>query len=183
MSYKNRAFSALAVLIAATATSAAMASDGTINFNGELKAETCKVSVNGGSATGTTVTLPTLSSNLLATAGQVAGATNFLIQLSECDASINTAAAYFEAGSTVDPLSGNLKNTTGGATKVQLQLLDATNGSAIKAGSDTQVTSTSRIAVASDRTAVLPYSVQYYSQGSATPGTVVSAVTYSINYQ
>ncbi|MCF5238320.1 type 1 fimbrial protein, partial [Pseudomonas sp. PA-5-4G] len=44
MDYKARV---LAVLVAATATSAAMASDGTINFNGELKAETCQVAVNG----------------------------------------------------------------------------------------------------------------------------------------
>ena len=49
MNYKARA---LAVLVAATVSSAAMASDGKIDFNGELKAETCQVAVNGAAASG-----------------------------------------------------------------------------------------------------------------------------------
>ena len=182
MNYKARV---LAALVAATATSAAMASDGTINFNGELKAETCQVAVNGaaGSA-GTTVTLPTISTASLTSSGQVAGQTGFSIQLSKCSAALKTAAAFFEAGGSVDPASGNLKNIGGGATKVQLQLIDASNGKSIKAGDTAQVASTSRIAI--DATAVsadLPYAVQYYAQAATTPGTVISNVTYSINYQ
>lgn len=178
MNYKARA---LAVLVAASATSAAMAGDGTINFNGELKAETCKVSVNGAGASGTVVTLPTLSTSVLAAAGQVAGQTGFNIQLSECSSSLKTASAFFESGATVYPENGNLKNS-GGATKVQLQLVDASNGSPIKAGDTNQTSSTSRIAIKSG-VANLPYAVQYYAEGTTTPGTVVSSVTYSINYQ
>lgn len=180
MNYKARA---LAVLVAATATSAAMASDGTINFKGELKAETCTIAVNGSSASGTTVTLPTLSTAVLATGGQVAGQTGFNIQLSKCAATLKTAAAFFEAGATVDPKTGNLKNS-GGATKVQLQLVDATNGKVIKAGDTGQVASTSRINIDSTSfTADLPYAVQYFAEAATGPGTVTSSVTYSINYQ
>ncbi|ANF87719.1 fimbrial protein [Pseudomonas antarctica] len=182
MDYKARA---LAVLVAATATSAAMASDGTINFNGELKAETCQVAVNGaaGSA-GSTVTLPTISTASLASLGQVAGQTGFSIQLSKCSAALKTASAFFEAGASVDPASGNLKNLSGTATKAQLQLVDASNGNPIKAGDTGQVASTSRISINSTTlSADLPYSVQYYAQAATTPGTVISNVTYSINYQ
>ncbi|CRM84637.1 putative fimbrial protein [Pseudomonas sp. FH4] len=180
MNYKARA---LAVLVAATVSSAALASDGKIDFNGELKAETCKVAVNGASgANGTTVTLPTISTASLTTAGQVAGQTGFNIELSDCSAAIKTAAAFFESGGSVDPASGNLKNVSGSATKVQLQLVDATNGQAIKAGNTAQVTSTSRVDVA-NTSAILPYAVQYFAQAATTPGTVVSSVTYSINYQ
>ncbi len=180
MNYKARA---LAVLVAATASSVALASDGKIDFNGELKAETCKVAVNGASgANGTTVTLPTISTASLTTAGQVAGQTGFNIELSDCSAAIKTAAAFFESGGSVDPASGNLKNVSGSATKVQLQLVDATNGQAIKAGNTAQVTSTSRVDVA-NTSAILPYAVQYFAQAATTPGTVVSSVTYSINYQ
>ncbi|MBT9300139.1 fimbrial protein [Pseudomonas sp. TAE6080] len=180
MNYKARA---LAVLVAATVSSAALASDGKIDFNGELKAETCKVAVNGASgANGTTVTLPTISTASLTTAGQVAGQTGFNIELSDCSAAIKTAAAFFEPGGSVDPASGNLKNVSGSATKVQLQLVDATNGQAIMAGNTVQVTSTSRVDVA-NTTAILPYAVQYFAQAATTPGTVVSSVTYSINYQ
>lgn len=180
MNYKARA---LAVLVAATASSVALASDGKIDFNGELKAETCKVAVNGASgANGTTVTLPTISTASLTTAGQVAGQTGFNIELSDCSAAIKTAAAFFESGGSVDPASGNLKNVSGSASKVQLQLVDATNGQAIKAGNTAQVTSTSRVDVA-NTSAILPYAVQYFAQAATTPGTVVSSVTYSINYQ
>lgn len=182
MNYKARA---LAVLVAATVSSAAMASDGKIDFNGELKAETCQVAVNGAAASGaTTVTLPTISTASLASAGQVAGQTGFNIELSKCSAAIKTAAAFFESGGGVDPASGNVKNISGSATKVQLQLVDATNGNAIKAGNTSQVTSTSRVTVdPTALTAVLTYAVQYYAQSATTPGTVVGSVTYSINYQ
>lgn len=180
MNYKARA---LAVLVAAAATSTAMAADGTINFKGELTAETCKASVNGSAGVnGPTVTLPTISTASLATAGKVAGQTGFNIQLSDCSAAIKTAAAFFESGGSVDPASGNLKNVSGSATKVQLQLVDATNGQVIKAGDISQVTSTSRVDVA-NTSAILPYAVQYFAQAATTPGTVVSSVTYSINYQ
>ncbi|SDV01945.1 fimbrial protein [Pseudomonas mucidolens] len=180
MNYKARV---LALLVAATATSAAMASDGTINFNGELKAETCKVAVNGAGASGTVVTLPTLSTSVLATAGQVAGQTGFNIQLSDCSAALKTASAFFEAGGTVDPKNGNLRSS-GSATNVQLQLVDATNGEAIKAGDTGQVASTSRIDIdEASLTADLPYAVQYFAEAATGPGTVISNVTYSINYQ
>ena len=113
-----------------------------------------------------------------------AGQTGFNIELSKCSAAIKTAAAFFESGGGVDPASGNVKNISGSATKVQLQLVDATNGNAIKAGNTSQVTSTSRVTVdPTALTAVLPYAVQYYAQSATTPGTVVGSVTYSINYQ
>lgn len=180
MNYKARA---LAVLVAATATSAVLAADGTINFNGELKAETCVAAVNGGSASNTIVTLPTLPTSTLAAPGQVAGQTGFSIQLGKCSAALKTAAAYFEGGGTVDPLTGNLKSD-GGAKNVQLQLVDATNGKVIKAGDTGQLTATSRIAIDPKAlTAELPYAVQYIAKDAATPGTVSSYVTYSINYQ
>lgn len=180
MNYKARV---LAVLVAATATSAVMAADGNIIFNGELKAETCTVGVNGGAADGTIVTLPTLATSVLASAGKVAGATGFNIELSKCSAALKTAAAFFEAGVGVDPKTGNLKNT-GPATNVQLQLLDATNGKVIKAGDTGQVAATSRINIdPAALTASLPYAVQYFAQAATGPGKVVGAVTYSINYQ
>ncbi|MGF6590104.1 fimbrial protein [Pseudomonas sp. 2835] len=172
---------AIAMLVAATTTSAAMAADGTINFNGELKAETCQVSVNGGGTS--VVTLPTFATSALAEAGKVAGQTGFNIKLSNCSTALKTAAAFFEAGGTVDPKSGNLKNS-GTATKVQLQLVDAANGKPIKAGSGDQITTTSRIDLDKQSlSADLPYAVQYFAEAATGPGTVVSSVTYSINYQ
>ncbi|MGY1449368.1 fimbrial protein [Pseudomonas chlororaphis] len=172
---------ALAMLVAATITSAAMAADGTIKFEGELTAETCRASLSGGDNE-STVKLPTLATSALANRGAVAGLTAFSISLKECSDTPRAAAAFFQAGGTVDPVSGNLKNS-GTATEVQLQLVDATNGQAIKAGSGQQSTSTSRITTAGSTLVELPYAVQYYAKGATGPGTVVSSVTYNIDYK
>lgn len=174
---------AISFLVLSAASTAAYASDGRINFTGELTAQTCTITVNGQvSPADATVTLPKVSTSNLSAAGQVAAQTGFNISLSNCNPATGTAAAFFEAGASVDPLSGNLRNT-GTATAVQLQLVDATTGNAIKAGDSGQTTSTSRLPLQTDGSALLPYAVQYYATGATTPGTVLSFVTYSINYQ
>ncbi|MFC6299257.1 type 1 fimbrial protein [Pseudomonas sp. CCM 7893] len=177
MNYKAHV---LAVLVTASIAPFAMASDGTINFTGQLLAATCAVTVNG-AASPATVTLPSITAGSLSATGKVAGQTNFNIKLTGCTGTATTATAFFEAGGGVDPVSGNLKNT-GTATNVQLQLVDGTSNLAIKAGDVAQVTTNSRGTIASNA-ATLPYAVQYYATGLATAGTVLGTVTYSLNYQ
>jgi major type 1 subunit fimbrin (pilin) len=180
----NRKVLALAVLVAATGAQVANAADGTINFNGELVNQTCTIAVDGVvSPAIATVTLPTISTGLLTAAGQSEGRTGFNIQLSNCVGTATTAAAFFNAGSTVDPVSGNLNNMTGTATNVQLQLVDQQGGAVIKAGSTGQITSTTRNTIDGTGAANMPYAVQYFATGATTPGTVVSSVTYNVDYQ
>ncbi|CAI8737193.1 fimbrial protein [Pseudomonas sp. IT-P176] len=176
---------ALAALVCATGAQFANASDGTINFNGELMNQSCTISVNGVvSPTVATVTLPTISTSQLTVAGQTSYHTNFNIQLHKC-VSVSgrtfTAAAFFEAGSTVDPLSGNLKNVSGTAGNVQLQLVDPVTGTPIKAGSTTQRAQTTRNTIVGDA-ADMAYAVRYYATGATTAGTVVGSVTFSVDY-
>lgn len=173
----------LAVLLAAAASQSAFAADGTINFAGELLDSTCTVTVNGQATSGpTNVALPKMSAAMLKTAKQTAGQTGFNIQLSACSGSSTTAAAFFEAGPGVNPLTSNLFSK-GAAKNVELQLIDATNNKEIKVGDYGQEKSTSRIAKNAAGSTVLPYAVQYIATGEATPGTVIGTVTYSINYQ
>lgn len=173
----------LSILALSAAATAAHASDGRINFTGELTAQTCTVTVNEQTSPAeATVTLPKVSTGNLSAAGQVAAQTAFNISLSNCSPSTGSVAAFFEAGAAVDPVSGNLRNT-GTAGSVQLQLVDGQNGNAIKAGDSAQTTSTSRIPLQADGSALLPYGVRYYATGASTPGTVLGFVTYSINYQ
>lgn len=169
-----------AVLLAAAATQSAFASDGTINFSGKLMDSTCVVTANG--KVGAPVTLPTLSATVLNTATNVAGQTGFNIQLSACTGTTTTAAAFFETGPGVDPVTNNVINT-GTAQFVQLQLVDPKTGKAIKAGDVSQSTSTSRVTKNTAGDTILPYAVQYVATGKATGGTVVGSVTYSIDYQ
>ncbi|MCS4270054.1 MULTISPECIES: fimbrial protein [Raoultella] len=172
-----------AAVTTALMASSALAVDGTINFQGELVASTCDITVDG-MASPATVVLPTVSAASLAAAGSTAGKTQFDIGLTNCQGvtSSTTAAAFFENGSTVHTSTFNLINTdTSGADNVQLQLLDATTSTAINVGNSNQKANTSRIS-ADTPSVVLPYAVQYYSMGAATAGNVQSQVNFSIDY-
>nr|WP_315413578.1 type 1 fimbrial protein [uncultured Pseudomonas sp.] len=174
---------ALAALVAATGSQFANAADGTINFTGSLTDTTCTITVGGSvSPSVAAVKLPSSTAAKLAKAGDVDGQTGFNVELSACAGTATTAAAIFASGGNVDPVSGNLKNT-GTASNVMLQLLDSTSGKTIKAGDASQMTSTSRVNLNADGATVLPYAVQYFATGAATAGTVISAVTYSVDYQ
>ncbi|EFE96266.1 MULTISPECIES: fimbrial protein [Serratia] len=174
---------AAAVVAAFAGVNAQAASTGTITFNGELTATTCDVIVDGQTADATIV-LPTVSVNQLTTAGQTAGQTGFNMSLSNCEGTLKTASAFFESGSSVDLVTGRLKNVSGTATNVGLQLRDASSASnaVIQAGNSNQTSNTTYVDVASG-SANLPYNVEYYADGKTTAGTVVSNVIYSIQYK
>ncbi|ELY3544905.1 type 1 fimbrial protein [Cronobacter turicensis] len=169
------------------AATAQAASTGTITFEGELTATSCDVTVDG-QGSDATVTLPTLGINQLEAAGKTAGRTNFLMELANCEGTLKTVAAYFEAGASVDPVTGRLKNATGtdNAKNVSLQLRDgsSTSYAVIKAGSASQATDTTYIAYdATDGSATLPYAVEYYAEDATTAGKVNSSVVYSLMYK
>jgi major type 1 subunit fimbrin (pilin) len=171
-------------LMAVTVVQSVQASDGVINFAGELVAQTCTVTIDGGPSP-QTKNLPKVSTSILTAAGQVAGATSFLIGLTGCAATPNSVTAFFEAGGTVDPLTGRMRNTAAaGATQVELQLRDGGPGAApILIGSDTQTTTNTRYTIDASGNVTMPYSVEYYATGTTTPGIVESQVTFSIDYQ
>ena len=175
-------FTAMAAALGAT-TVAKAASTGTITFNGELTANTCDVKVDGQNADATVV-LPTIGVNQLDAATKTAGETGFVLSLTNCSGTLTTASAFIQAGSSVDSVTGRLKNMSGTATNVSLQLLDASSPSraVIQAGNQNQVTGTTYKDVSSG-SANLPYAVRYYADGATTAGTVVSNVVYSLQYQ
>ena len=77
--------------------------------------------------------------------------------------------------------TGRLKNATGSATNVDLQLLTAA-GTAIdlsKAYGSQYTGQTGNIA---SGVATLEYAVRYYATGAATAGNVASSLTYSVVY-
>ncbi|MEZ3501477.1 fimbrial protein [Pantoea sp. KPR_PJ] len=171
-------FSVIALgLLVAAQVHAAAASDGTVNFTGNIDSQTCTVSVNGGTNTGT-VTLPKIAAAVLANAGQTAGETRFTIDLKDCSTQTGNVYAYFEQGANVNE-NGRLTNT-GSAQNVELQLRDS-NEAVINVGSTEQSTSPVTGAL-SEGAASLIYSAEYFATDKASAGTVVSSVTYSINY-
>ncbi len=169
---------AVALLAAAISTSS-MAADGTIHFQGLITDTTCSVSVNSSAATAT-VLLPSVAVSALPEVGSTAGAMPFTINLSACTGdTLGTASTHFEVGPDVDTVSGRL-NSTGTADGVQIQMLNADQGpitvGALTSQGDVPVDITSG-------SATLRYYARYYANADVTPGTVVSRVDYTIQYQ
>lgn len=184
----NKALLSATIISVCFASSSMAESDGVINFEGELTANTCRVTVDGSSTSPAIVTLPTVSIDTLKTAGATTGATGFKIGLSDCVGvtTTTTAAAFFENGSTVDTNTAQLLNTAPTATaaeNVQLQLLDDSNAfTKINIGNQDQTANTTHLDLSSG-TVTLPYSVRYYATGLTSPGLVQSQVNFSIDYQ
>ncbi|WP_226893908.1 fimbrial protein [Proteus sp. FME41] len=159
----------------------------------------CKVDIEG-QGPNALIILPTVSTNTLSQAGQVTGRTSFNMNLYDCNfeenavvtrAAVNAfvhgkVSAFFETGATVDQAVGRLKNmdtSPTGATFVQLQLLDGSNGfTPIKVGNTKQVTDTTYVNI-KDKKATLPYAVEYYAIGETTAGKVSSSVVYTLQYK
>lgn len=157
----------------------AMAADGTITITGDIVANTC--TVTGSAGKNVTVTLPTVGASSLATVGQTAGATPFSISLSSCPAGLTSAKTNFEVGSTVNPVTGNLKNSTapGSATNVEVQLLSNSFQ-----GINVATNANSQTVPISGGTATMSYYAQYIATGgAAAAGTVNTSVQYSMTYQ
>lgn len=165
--------------IAAFAPRAALATDGTITFNGKVTAATCTATAGTGNA----VTLPTVSTTALSGVGKTAGSTLFNIVLSGCSGTMANVAANFEAGAGVNA-AGRIANTGAAATAatgIDLQLTDVT-GTVINIGSSSPSPAVP-FTGATGTTVSIPFYVRYYAT-AATPGAgnVKGTVDYSIVY-
>ncbi|CAG9210157.1 Major fimbrial subunit SMF-1 [Burkholderia gladioli] len=173
--------SALLLACAATASHVAFAADGTITFTGKVSAQTC--TINKTSAANFTVTLPPVSANALASAGQTAGRAPFKIALTGCSVKSGTVRAYFEPGSTVNTSTGQLVLNSGAdaATNVEIGLLNSDLSVIdIGAADGSQNSQAATISAAGDAT--LNFYAQYVATGAATAGTAQSSVMYTLVY-
>lgn len=134
-----------------------------------------------------TIVLPTVSTNALPS-GKTAGTTAFSIALSGCSTGVIKARANFGPGAAIDPSTGNLKNISGSAANVQLQLLngagslDAPAGSAINLGAPNGAQNSGQYGVASGA-ATMNYYARYIANGAAAgAGSVITSVDFTIDY-
>ncbi len=157
----------------------AFASGNTITFQGEVAAQTCSISVNGNEAS-PVVLLPTVGTNQLNVAGNVAGATTFDIGVTGCTASEEgmSFSTVFVGNQVTE--SGNLGNT-GTAQNVELQILDTTGTEINFTGG---FTGNNDLVLSSGQTSTSStYTAQYFATGAAGPGSVMSTMQYAISYQ
>ncbi|EMN9113972.1 type 1 fimbrial protein [Acinetobacter baumannii] len=160
----------------------AQAADGTITINGLVTDKTCDIVTPAGKDF--TVTLPTVSKQTLAAAGNVAGRTPFQIKLANC--SEGKVATYFEPGATVDFNTGRLLNQDAtGAKNVNVQLLGSNNQviPVPAAGANGAQANSQWVDVAKAGSADLNYYAEYYATGASTAGKVNTSVQYTIIYQ
>lgn len=166
----------------ALSSAAAMASDGTLTVNGLLTDNTC--TVNGGTQP-VTVTLPTLSTSNLKSAGQTAGDTAFKIELTNCSAGVTSAKTFFENSTNVsnDRLDNKFVPTLAIPTKadnVQVQLLNSAGAPLLlSSGSGAQGDTSATVTAGA---ATLNYFARYYANGISTPGGVMGLTTFTVLY-
>ena len=159
----------------------AHANDGTIEFTGMVTALTC--TINGGSGgENFTVPLPPVSTSSLAAVGSSAGRTPFAITLTDCTPDNGQVATFFEPGATVDPNTNQLMVDAGGATNVQLRLLNS-DYSKILAGAAMGTQNSVPVSIDGGN-ATLNYFVEYAQEGAsgATPGAANSRIQYTLVY-
>lgn len=177
---KNLATTTLStVAVLAALSTSAFATNGTITFNGLINDDTCNIKVNNG-ASSASVTLDPVSASLLNAASKTTGEKKFTIALSECNNETGTVYAFFEQNASNVSTDGRLINSGGTATNVTLQLKDE-GGSVINIGSDDQTINPFTQTMVNGAT-TLTYSAEYYAEQAVTSGTVLTSVTYAINY-
>jgi major type 1 subunit fimbrin (pilin) len=167
--------------------SQACASDGTLNFKGNISNVTCTVVAAGGTSIGT-VTLPTVTQSALKAAGDTAGTTQFSIQLSNCAGSPSPtkAAAWFETGAEVNAAGRVIATVAGTPTdtlSIALYNMSYATPIVIGQGDGSLGSSGSSFDITSAGT-TLNYQAKYYAEKAGVPaGAVVAKVNYTIQYQ
>lgn len=180
---------ALAAVAAVVSIPSAAAADGTITFTGNITADTCTVKGgNPGSPTAAsfTVTLPNVDAPSLGAANQIAGTTPFQIVIggpgqTGCTNG-KTVRANWEAGPTIDAVTGALKNTAASSPASNVQIALFSQGGTIINLAGLYNDPSNPSAVIASNAATLNYQAAYKATGAATAGAVASQVNYSVTY-
>jgi major type 1 subunit fimbrin (pilin) len=170
----------IAIVAAGLVLSTAALANNTIKFQGEVADQTCDISINGNAST-PLILLPTVATTALANPGDTAGQTPFTISLSGCTASASaTAIKTVFVGNNLTA-NGRMGNT-GTAEGVSLQLVDPA-APTTPLDLTGQTGAAGLILAANDNTAAHDFAVEYYSEGTIAPGSVLGSVQYSVSYQ
>ncbi|MBV4535533.1 fimbrial protein [Pseudomonas urmiensis] len=151
---------------------AAQATDGTVNFNGELTSSTCRVTAG---TSNQTVQLDPVDIGDLRNAGDVAGTKSFNIELEFCPPGISTVGLAFE-GDKINQ-NGRLNIAPSGSKNVELEVLAANNVQNLRSPE-----SSANVTTVREGAGRFDFEVRYYATGQATPGDVRSSVNYILNY-
>jgi len=179
-------FSLASLAICAALSASAMAQQ-TVNFEGRVIADSCTVAVTGGGS-GTTVNLDNIDLSTL-TNSTMAGRKAFQLSLAGCNPQGGTYQVNFSQSQAIN---GRLTNTTSDLTdkaqQVSLQILsNASTPQVLTVGNAPDYTPLSTSVdpgiVTTGGSGTGTYFVEYFNEGSATPGKVQASAVVTMNYQ
>lgn len=165
-------------------SSYAYAEDGIINFIGGISTTTCKIEgVIPGGAVNKNVPMQDAGAGSLSAPGKVAMNTPFTITLGStgdagCTDGVSVKVHYEATSPQINPATGNLMLTAGGAGGVEIQVLDAK----YKVLDLRDPSTNTEEVVIVNNTAILRYSSQYVATGPVIAGDAKTSVKYSIVY-
>ncbi|WP_142806049.1 fimbrial protein [Stenotrophomonas maltophilia] len=174
----NKIAIALSAALSLGAIASANAADATINFTGEIKALTCTITVGAGGSSGTSVTMPTVSPNVI-NGGVGAREQAFTLNVGTAGSTECGAGDYIFSFQGRNVEDGRLKNTAAsGADNVQLAIL---NGSTVM---DLQTETISKTIPAGGGSTTIPLVARYEKSaaGNAGEGDFATALEISVNY-
>jgi len=131
-----------------------------------------------------TVYLPHVSASSFASAGATAGDPRFRIGLNCAGAGGNVYVTLTDTSNPADRSETLSVKNTSTATNVSLQLLRG-DGSIVSYGADSASSGTANQWLAGPASTMndIPLTVRYLATGTATPGTVAAAATFTLSYQ
>lgn len=158
--------------------SAATVNGGTVHFKGEVVNAACAVNTNSFDQT---VQLGQVRTAILNADGKKSTPVGFSIELNDCDSSVSTAASILFSGTALPGKTDVLalqSSAAGSATKVGVQITDATGAPVMVDGS-----AGSSAYTLTDGTNKIPFQAVYYATGQATAGTANADATFKVEYQ
>ncbi|MGO4744698.1 fimbrial protein [Serratia quinivorans] len=161
----------LAALFITAGITTAQAAPTSIAINGLVVASPCTVDTTNSNLT---VDLGTIQAADLAAVGNTSTAVPFQLKLKDCPAATTSAVVTF--GGTADPVATTRYISTGTASNVAVEVLQASTGN-LK-GPTTNITQS----VQADRTVTYALQSRAYAKGAATPGTIVATVQATFSY-
>ncbi|MRS88949.1 fimbrial protein [Enterobacteriaceae bacterium RIT714] len=172
----KKTFIATAIAAVSVLSSASvLASDGTINFTGEVLDSACTVDIGANNTM--EVSMGSVAKSAFTGKGSTASATKFNLKLTKCPTTVTSATVKFDGTAYAgDDSVLALTTETGVATGVGIQLSDSSNKVV------TLFTPSSSMTLAEGDN-VLPFVARYIQQAAAvTAGPANSVAQFTVNY-
>ena len=152
-----------------------------VNFTGTVTSQTCEFT--GFEGDSLNVPLPAVSQGELLAVGNVAGQTNFDINLTACTTNDDVYIKFGTANAD-SAFAGTLKNTetTDAATNVNIQLVKVLTSGNQDVNLLSQTDTDKKTVQSNSTDLTFNYIAQYYATGAAKAGLVASNATMEITY-